>query len=178
MSCFDERKTYLFLGFNLENWDFRLLLDCFKLSKENTSLSPQLGNYMLQPETQSFFEDRYQFVFVEQEINQFAEEVQKRFSEQHQSQETKPAAEKRTRRVVLLYQQNEADQACFQKLSAQLNPWIQDKSLSLWHPGAALHGDVEQQMLENIQSADLVMPILSADFLADPAQQTLIEQSL
>ncbi|MCB9306613.1 MAG: toll/interleukin-1 receptor domain-containing protein [Lewinellaceae bacterium] len=176
MSCFDERKTYLFLGFNLENWDVRLLLDCFKLSRENTTLSPQLDNYPMRPETKSFFEDRYQFLFVSQAIGQFVDDVGEQFDRQQPAEPQAPVAD--ARRLVVLYHANETDRDCLLRLRAQLNPWIQNGRLQLWDPGSALHGDVGQQMLEQIAAADAVMPVLSADFLADPDQIPLIEQAL
>ncbi|MBL7775681.1 MAG: toll/interleukin-1 receptor domain-containing protein [Saprospiraceae bacterium] len=174
MSVFDERKTYLFLGFNLENWDIRLLLDCFKLSRENTTLSPQLDNYPLRPETQSFYEDRYRFVFVEQEISGFVAGLQEHFAEQMPAEAPAPAGA--PRRLVVLH--HAADLDCLQQLRAQLNPWIQGGRLELWHPGSALHGDVQAQMLERITAADAVLPILSADFLADAEQAPLLEAAL
>ncbi|MBK8968465.1 MAG: toll/interleukin-1 receptor domain-containing protein [Lewinellaceae bacterium] len=176
MSHFDERKTYIFLGFNLENWDIRLLLDCFKLSKENTTLSPQLDNYPLRPETRSFYEDRYRFVFIDQEISRFASDLGAQFEQLAPAHVPKPAGS--VKRLVLLHHENDADRECCLRLHAQLSPWIQEGSLQIWHPGAALYGDVTAQMQEQIAQADVVMPVLSVDFLADSSQKPLLEQAL
>ncbi|MBK6932675.1 MAG: toll/interleukin-1 receptor domain-containing protein [Saprospirales bacterium] len=179
MSCFDERKTYLFLGFNLENWDLRLLLDSFKLSKENTTLSPQLDNYPLRPETRSFYEDCYEFVFIEQEIGGFASALQTAFVQNEQEHAHFPQATSgRPRRLVVLHHTNDADSACCSKLVSHLAPWIQEGRLELWHPGSALHGDIARQMLEHIAAADAVLPVLSVDFVADPAQKPFLDEAM
>ena len=58
---FDHRKTYLFFGFNLENWQFGLLLDSLKLREENTTLSPVENRYPVTSMTKAFYEERFNF---------------------------------------------------------------------------------------------------------------------
>ncbi len=115
-------------------------------------------------------------MFVEQEISSFVAGLNQHFVEQTPAETPAPAGG--PRRLVVLHHGNAADIDCLQQLRAQLNPWIQEGRLELWHPGSALHGDVLAQMLEQIGRADAVLPILSADFLADPDQAPLLEAAL
>jgi SIR2-like domain len=167
MGYFDERKTYIFLGFNLENWDARLLMDSFKLSKDNTTVSPQSDNYPLRPETQSFFEDRYRFVFVEQEIGAFIAGMDASF--QTVSAEKTPAKTRLEvqKKLVILHADNDLDHRCCQKLLKHLKPWAEEGWIEIWRPDLIAEGNIADQTRAAIAAADLLAPILSADFLAD-----------
>lgn len=164
MSHFDERKTYIFLGLNLENWDYRLLFDTLQLSRENLSFLPQPGTQALSPEARSFFEDRYRLIFTESDIRSFVENITERYAEYAAEPSPAPAT---ARKAVILFNRNEADSRLVQLLGDHLNTWIKRGALELWHIDLPFAGDTDAETLRRIADADAVLPVLSADFFAD-----------
>lgn len=164
MSHFDERKTYIFLGLNLENWDYRLLFDTLQLSRENLSFLPQPSTQPLSPEARSFFEDRYRLIFTESDIRSFVENLAERYAEYASEAAPMPAT---VRKAVLLFHRNEADSRFVQLLTDHLHTWIKRGALELWHMDQPFAGDLDAEILRRIAEADAVLPVLSADFFAD-----------
>ncbi len=164
MSHFDERKTYIFLGLNLENWDYRLLFDTLQLSRENLSFLPQPGAQALSPEARSFFEDRYRLIFTESDIAEFVENLATRYVEFAVESDLTPV---HLKKAVLLFNRNEADARFVQSLSDQLNPLIKRGALELWHMDQPFAGDLDHETHRRIAEADAVLPVLSADFWTD-----------
>jgi hypothetical protein len=164
MSHFDERKTYIFLGLNLENWDYRLLFDTLQLSRENLSFLPQPGAQALSPEARSFFEDRYRLIFTESDIAEFVENLATRYVEFAVESDLTPV---HLKKAVLLFNRNEADARFVQSLSDHLNPLIKRGALELWHMDQPFAGDLDHETRRRIAEADAVLPVLSADFWTD-----------
>lgn len=171
MSHFDNRKTYLFLGFNLENWDYRLLCDALQLSKDNLTLSPGTTDHPLSPEARSFYEDHFRFMFVDDDIQQFVAGLEKSFAEiELEKAAGQPPAV--LRKIVVLFDRNEADIHCCQTLCVHLSGWMQKGALQIWHRDMPFVGDEEQELRRQLDAADAVMPVLSASFLADHVLMT------
>lgn len=164
MSHFDERKTYLFLGFNLENWDYRLLFEALKLSKKNLSFLPKPGTSPISLEARSYYEDRYQFMFIDTEMDAFITELEQHYSDAITSISTAPTT---TKRVVILSSRHEADTRFVQALGTHLSSWINRGILELWHQDMPLGVDIDKETTLKIAEADAVLPVLSADFWAD-----------
>ncbi len=169
MSHFDNRKTFIFLGFDLENWDYRLLCDALQLSKDNMTLSPDASERALSPEARSFYEDHFRFVFVDYDIRQFVEGIEKSFAELGAE---KPEFEAPLRKVVILFDRNESDAHCCAALCAHLSGWVQKGTLEIWHRDMPFTGDEEQELQKQLDEADAVIPLLSAGFLSDAALMT------
>ncbi|MCA0236615.1 MAG: SIR2 family protein [Bacteroidetes bacterium] len=163
-SHFGERKTYIFLGFNLENWDYRLLFDTLLLSRQNLSFLPQPGSQALSSEARSFFEDRYQLIFTESETDEFIENLVSQYAASIPETGAAPLSLKK---AVILFQRNEADSQLVQLLTNHLHPWIKRGALELWHQDMPFAGDTDQETRRRISEADAVLPILSADFWSD-----------
>lgn len=164
MSHFDERKTYVFLGFNLENWDYRLLFEALKLSKENMSFLPQPGSIPVSPEARSYFEDRYRVMFIDTRMEAFVNELEQHYSDAVQNAPTVSAGIKR---VVILSSRRESDTQFVQSLCTHLSRWGNRGILEIWHPDMPLGVDIDKETLLKIAAADAVLPVLSADFWAD-----------
>jgi hypothetical protein len=165
MSQFDNRKTYLFLGFDLENWHYRLLLDSLKLEDVNTTISPQMEDYPLTEITKSFYEDRYHFIFVDKKMGDFVNDLYQGFLETHAA-DNEPTAAVRPKKIVLLNDENGPDTHCAQKLAMHLANFQHSGLADVWHRGLLLPGHDKSQVTEKIGEADLVLAILSADFFA------------
>ena len=164
MSHFDERKTYIFLGLNLENWDYRLLFDTLQLSRENLSFLPQPSTQVLSPEARSFFEDRYRLLFTESDIQAFVENLAERYTEYSAEAGQSPTTLKK---VMILFNRNEADSRMVQLLGDHLSSWVKRGALEMWHMDMPFAGDTDLETMRKIAEADAVLPVLSADFWAD-----------
>ena len=165
MRHFDERKTYLFLGFDLEKWHFRLLLDSLRLNTENVTISPQLDNYPMTSVTQTFYEDRYQFVFIDEKIDDFLGKLKLEYDNRPILPEQATTV-KQAKRIALLHDNNEADVNCRNQLVGHLSTLKQKGEIELWHQGLTDYSEVDTQVRHQINSADLILLLLSADFFA------------
>jgi hypothetical protein len=165
MSQFDNRKTYLFLGFDLENWHYRLLLDSLKLENENTTIFPQMEDCPLTEITKSFYEDRYHFIFVDKKTTDFVLDLHEGFA----AAVPETPAGTPLRNIVLLFDENETDTDFVQRLSAQLANLQHSGLANIWHKGMLQPGDPIDMVAAKMESADLILPVLSADFFASEA---------
>lgn len=158
---FDDRKTYLFFGFNLENWQFRLLLDGLKLKEENTTISPKTHRFPVSTITKLFYEERFNFQFIEKEATDFLKEL---------SLKVKAADEERnqlTENVFLLYHPQDEDFK--NQLENNLSQLIKNGELNLQYPGAFIAGTEDTTIQAALKNAHIILPILSPNFLADEA---------
>lgn len=165
MRHFDDRKTYLFLGFNLEKWYFRLILDSLKLGDKNMTIAPQLDNYPVTSITQSFYEDRYRFVFIAERIDHFLERLATDFKANLDTDKPNPSIAE-TKKIVLLFDNNQDDQATCQKLTQHLFNLQKQGSIEVWHRDLSTFGEVDNQLKAKLEEADLILPLLSASFFA------------
>ena len=156
---FDDRKTYLFFGFDLENWQFRLLLDGLQLKEENTTLSPKADRLSVSEMTKTFYQERFNFQFIDKNVFEFLGELKDKVMPEQSEKEQK------TEKVFLLY--NEKDEAFKNELENNLSQLIKNKEIVLQYSQNFLAGTEDSEILEALKKADIILPILSPDFLAD-----------
>lgn len=156
---FDDRKTYLFFGFNLENWQFRLLLDGLKLKDENTTLSPRASRFPVSAMTKTFYEERFSFQFIDKEAEDFLGELQVQVLPKQQE------GGQKAKKVFLLY--NEKDESYKNNLENNLSQLIKNAEIILDYPQKFLAGTDNADVLEALKKADIILPLLSPNFLAD-----------
>ena len=154
---FDDRKTYILLGFDVENWQFRLLLDSLNLQKENTTILPFPEDTALSSITKIFYEKRFNCLFLQEQPTSFAQTLR--------DQVLEPSGPKK-HKIFIAYQ--EKDEATFNGLASALKTWEQTEQISIWHPGKLTAGDNRLQMIkEQINDANVILLLMSAHFLAD-----------
>jgi hypothetical protein len=69
---FDDKKHYLFLGFDFDQWYFKMLAKVLKLhNKEERALSLNTGGKKFNECNIDFFEQEYKFFFVNDDMNKF-----------------------------------------------------------------------------------------------------------
>lgn len=158
---FDERKTYLFFGFNLENWQFRLMLKSLQLGEENTTISPSSSRYSLSNRTKAFYEECFSFKFIDKEEIDFLSELQKQLGLDQQSNP------KVKRKVFLLNHPKDNDFRT--ELINNLAPLAQNEEIEIHYPQKFTAGTDEAKIIEAFNQSYLVLPLVSPDFLADPA---------
>jgi len=158
---FDHRKTYLFLGFNLENWQFRLLLDSLNLREENSTFSPRTPFYPLSAKTKEFFTNRFNFVFVDADLQEFVTEL----NEKIKPKEEVRAANAKVHKVYLISDKD--DEALRIELEKWLSQMVNNKEIELWYRNKFAAGTDNQEIMEYIENCDCILPLLSPDLLAN-----------
>jgi hypothetical protein len=156
LNLFQTDSTYLFFGFNLENWQFRLLLKSMQLHEKNRTLSPQTDNYPITEITKTYLKHEFNFHFVDARMDDFAREI------------SKLASSSDAENVYISYADVEEDQKEVDKLlmSFKLLNRINPR-LRIWHRGLITSGDVEKQVAEEIEKANIIIPLFSNAYLND-----------
>ena len=157
---FDHRKTYLFFGFDLENWQFRLLLDGLKLREENTTVSPREKRYPVKETTKSFYEERFNFQFVDKDSSDFLDELKEKIGIAEREDGPKV-----TQKVFLIY--DEKDDEYRIGLENSLSQLESNKDIEVLYWQKFPAGTDEEEILKNLENANIILPILSPNFLAD-----------
>jgi hypothetical protein len=81
---FERSQYYLFLGFDFNQWYFKVLFEVLKLRKENertVSLNASSGEFSLY--NKEFFEQEFKFYFINEELPAFTADLIRRFKAQN-----------------------------------------------------------------------------------------------
>lgn len=157
LSQMDSHKTYLFLGFNWEQWNLRLLLQGLNLAKECNILAHSHEDVNLKPTIRDFYESSFRFSFITDNIDAFVKELKEKYSS------LSPASSTATNQKKLFIASDPKDEDFRTELSKNLKPLAVD----IWHDGLVEAGsDVDATVVENLESADIILLLVSADFLA------------
>ena len=158
---FRMRKTYLFVGFDFNEWHLRLLTHLLRRSQEHLPQTFTLQNAAtLQPETHFFYDKSFNMVFVGDEPAQFLDEVKERLKKSHPTQKDPKAL-----KLFLLYHEN--DTHLRQELEKHLATLRSSGLVEVWHEGKILaDADTDQAIAEQLQTADVIVPLITADFMA------------
>ena len=162
--CKAEKSVFLFVGFDFERWQLRLLLRALKIDGEE-----QIAHWAVQPpaslqkDTLLFFKDQYGLHFLDTDTASFVRELTR------QCQQSVPAPESGAAeiklRAVCLYAPE--DEAYRKELDAHLAPLRAHQHLETWsdaliRPGEAIGTAIEKA----IDEAQLIVVLASADFVA------------
>ncbi|MDB4292249.1 SIR2 family protein [Maribacter sp.] len=151
---FQGKKTFLFLGFNWEHWNLRLLLQSLNFKKDSSIMAHSRHDDALQPKTRDFYESYFRFSFVTDDIEDFVKELHEKYSE-HSGQEV-------VQKKLLIIAPPE-DEAYCDELHKNLKPL----PLESWHRGLTLGGqEPEVAFQKHMENADIVLLLVSTDFLA------------
>ena len=158
LSHFDRRKTYLFLGFDMDNWQYGLLLDSLKLLPSNTTLSPRMANEEPLPAvTRELLASRFNFHFIDQDVEEFVGEIN-----------TLLRMETEQEHQHLYIISTETDDSFRDELCRHLAPLEREGNITIRHRGqVGLSDNEDQQASEWIAKADVVLIITTAELLAD-----------
>ncbi len=72
---FDDKKHYLFIGFDFDQWYFKILAKTLKINKEERALSLNTGLKKFSECNLDFFEQEFKFYFVNDDTNKFLTEL-------------------------------------------------------------------------------------------------------
>ena len=159
LSQLDSHKTYLFLGFDWEQWNLRLLLQGLNLEKEANILAHSYHAVNLQPKTRDFYESSFRFSFINDNIKEFVADLKSKYAEL--SPESNGSNQKK-----LFIAADPKDEEFRTELFKNLKPL----SVDVWHEGLVEAGsDVDATVVENLESADIILMLISSDFIASDA---------
>ncbi|WP_339715837.1 SIR2 family protein [uncultured Kriegella sp.] len=154
---FQGKKSFLFLGFNWEHWNLRLLLQSLNLKRDSSIMAHSRNDDALQPKTRDFYESYFRFSFVTDDIEDFVKELHEKYA-QHSGHEV-------AQKKLLLISAPE-DEAYCDELYKNLKPL----PFESWHRGLTLGGqEPEVEFQKHMANADIILLLVSTDFLASDA---------
>ena len=167
----DKKKSFLFLGFNFNNWHFRLVVDALKIPKPNNfSYSPQTGAVQtIGFLNKEFYSEKLGLSLIEQTTEEFINELSKRYQEQFGSFDRKL-------KVVLDY--NDADKLQFDEFSTALEISGMSNRIDIWHKGKLGAGESQTEINNQMKEVEIYIPFLSNSFLKDNACKTRVTDAL
>lgn len=167
---FDSSKSYLFVGFDLEHWQFRLVLESLNIKEGNTTLAPKSKNYSLKNITKSFFQDHFQFHFIDQYTDELIDELVDRL-EKDKQQIDESRTDYQAKNIFIVF--NEKDSKICTRLETTLRPLESINQIVISHKGRITPGESILVYVNNkMDEADVILLLLSSDFLADDNIQT------
>lgn len=166
--------SYLFLGFDLNRWQFKVLLDGLEMHQNADAISPTHANYEYESRTIEYYENRFNFLFVQEEIEAFIDtlvhKIQSLTKDNGLSRNTSGC------NIMISVHKKEVDIA--ESIVKVCSPRIQNGEINIWHRGNVnFNQKINETITAKINSADIILPLLSIDYLADREILT-IEQDL
>lgn len=173
---FTSDKMYIFLGFDFEQWYLRVLLHALQLNSEGkqTSFAPK-NLFLLEDESRIFFKNLFKLNFLEEDTNTFILDFTKLINT---LPTVSPPLAATGKKVTILY--CEADEKLSNELDKHLATLKNNKLIQTWLPSRILPGQQSDQIIEeNIKNADIILLIISANFLAsDELYKNQLQQAL
>ena len=157
-----HRKAYIFAGFDFNEWHMRLFLHL--LGSRHGSVLPQSitlqDSEALLGDAHTFFSDNFNMHFAGRDALGFFEQLKRELQQPLQ------AAPPARRELLLLYHPDDEDLR--REMETYLAPLRHHNLVEIWHEEKILPGAVVKDVQrEHLQSAQLIVPLLTANFLAN-----------
>jgi len=166
----NDTKTYLFLGFNFDDWYLRLLLYGLGLSDHSDAMPSwalQAGGSELNYSTTVFFGSRYKINFLQLSESDFVRDFSERYAAELAQREKSSSSAPTGRTVKALIIHDPADEALRDDFLRSLAPLRNRYNL---HIHETLPGDNVQAVLEQqIADSQFIFPLISVNFLSNDA---------
>jgi hypothetical protein len=174
LAAFTMPRFYLFLGFDFEDWSLRVLFDAL-FKNARSSIQPfaysQKGQRETDPYARVFFQGEFRMEFPKVDMETFVGKLLehiKKLDGDAASDSSTPLAD-----VLILHNETKDDNEC-QALLSHLKP-LRVRTLTL--RDAVGQGDVQAWIRKTLDSVQVVLPLVSADFFdaSNPALPLLAE---
>jgi len=156
-----EGKSYIFLGFNFEEWPFRFLLDLLDVPKKmKTSASPKLRNYNIALMTQEFYEERFGLKFLNASPEEFTRELIEEYN-----------------KIIFAHKHgyisyHTSDEEYVNAFLGHLENAGLSKRINFWHKANLEGGELTNKVIgEQIEKATVYIPFINRHFVNDPDLQ-------
>ncbi len=164
----NDTKTFLFVGFNFNDWYLRLLLYSLGLSDDADAMPSwalHSGPGELNYATSVFFSTRYKISFMKLSELEFAQDFLARYKAEMAQSAPPPAADNTVRTVNALIVSDPADEAMREEFIQALAPLRKRYNLHIHEtqPGEDMQAAFERQLADS----QFVFPLISGDFLSN-----------
>ncbi|MBX2891084.1 MAG: SIR2 family protein [Saprospiraceae bacterium] len=174
LAAFTMPRFYLFLGFDFEDWSLRVLLDALFKNARNSIQPfayPLKGKREAGPYARVFFQSEFRMEFPKVDMETFIGNLLEHIGKlegQASSDSATPLAD-----ALVLHNEASDDDGC-QALLSHLKP-LRMRTLTL--RDAVGQGDVQAWIRKTLDSVQVVLPLVSADFFdaSNPALPLLEE---
>lgn len=169
----DDGLTFLFMGFDFEEWHLQILLHILELDKQAIIALQDTQN--INKLTQFTYEKHFYVDFhVEQELD-FIEGLKKALNK---LQETPKAAAQHTKNLFIMYAKE--DEHLLTELENHLEILRRNEKINIWHEGKLMGGDVvDDTIVRQIDEADIILLLVTSKFLAsDKLYEIQLQQAL
>ena len=160
--CTTHKSTFVFIGFDFERWQLRLLLRALGLDRE-----ANIDHWALQPhstlkkDTWLFFKEEYGLQFRDENTLDFIKEWRTRY-DNYQPAPTPYLSAKI--KVALLYAKE--DEHFKREFDAHLSPLREHQQVDTWNEAMITAGQEVKSAYQNaIDEAHLIIVLASADFV-------------
>lgn len=161
-NAFKDFRTHLFLGFDFEDWNLRLLLDTlYKNVRDNIQpySYPSMGERKTASETRVFFQGEFGMQFPQVDMATFVENLSQQ--DKNLDNPATPATAEPPKAHVFIWHNEAADQAGCDLFVKHLNTI----NVKIWTlRDATGQGDMVAWMRSTLDQCQVVLPLLSADF--------------
>ncbi|MGB1204944.1 MAG: SIR2 family protein [Chitinophagales bacterium] len=162
-SEFDDRKQYLFLGFDFEQWHLPLLFDSLNIEASAAAFVHQSSQYVLSDFKEEFLAKVFRFQFFEQKIIEFTNQLTQKYDFLEADDDLPTPLVP----IPVFVAYSPEDGAFCETLIKNLALMEQKKYISIWHEGKVLAmQDLKQTATEKLRQAEIVLLLVSSDFLA------------
>ena len=154
----DETKSFLFLGFDFNDWHFRLVLDALQIPKPNLAYYPIYSNgYQVALMTQEFYSEKFGIEFVSPDTDVFLAQLTSRYERKYG---------KLDRQLTCVLDYHDDNLIQFTTLVNQLrqNGISQRMTFLYKYPGQD-RAELDSQAA----TADVYIPLMSSSFIGDQA---------
>lgn len=142
-------KSYVFLGFDFEDWPFRFLLDTLEIPKTNRSVSPK-STETIAVMTSHFYQDRFGLNFLEEEPSDFITGLIKRYN---------ASVFKHSKGYISFVKE---DGLVVEGFRQNLNPSGLSKRISFWGKDELVSGDLIPNVIAaKLKEATVYIPFIS-----------------
>ena len=155
------RKTFVFLGFDFNEWHMRLFIHLLRRNHEHLPQSLTLQRRdTLNGDNSAFYENNFDMLFLPDEPLAFLQELQ------HLLQAPVPAPPPARMELLLLYHPD--DEAQRAALEIHLEGLRRSGLVEVWHEAKALPGsEFEAEIRQHVAESRIIIPLVSANLLAD-----------
>lgn len=162
-----NKIVYLFIGFNFERWQFRMLLDRLNISAESKTIAPQHPWLYQERRTAEFYKSRFNFLFVEDQVEQFLQTLHQKLINQPAIQNDQ-AANRQANDIPQLYvSYHDNDMEIGDKLLRMLRQLERNEAIRIWHRGMINLGNSRLEQVNNqLRQSRYLMLLISADYMS------------
>ncbi len=154
----DETKSFLFLGFNFNDWHFRLIIDALQIPRPNYSFYPIYSKgHEVGLMAQEFYSEKFGIRFIDPDTDVFMQELITRYEAAYGSLD---------RRLICVLDYQDDDLKYLNAVKDQLKKNGIAKRMDFFDKTNMAGQDIAE-LDKKAAEADLYVPLISSSFIGD-----------